>query len=255
VPLNSAVSHDAQQGLFDATFARPGGGGAGERSGVEVADAVEWDRLSATLPVRYSPHIGVVFENPQASSVGAIPWWSAQPGAADGCGMGTGHEMQGAVVKAVVDNGPLARRMLSTSYDSIQPGDVLVDIDGQRVNASKPLALVLEMLAGDEGSPVTLIFRRYASDTSFASHIAQHVVTVFRASSASPPNKSSASTSVSASAFDYAAGRWAAGADRGQQQHVFVPALAPIPAPILVQADLPDRLCASIYHSIQYSKY
>ena len=118
-------------------------------------------------------------------------------------------------------------------------------------------ALVLEMLAGDEGSPVTLIFRRYASDTSFASHIAQHVVTVFRASSASPPNKSSASTSVSASAFDYAAGRWAAGADRGQQQHVFVPALAPIPAPILVQARLTGPfVCQYIsQYSVQYSKY
>ena len=97
----------------------------------------------------------------------------------------------------------------------MQPGDVLVDVNGNDVAASTPeeLSRVLALLAGAPGSPVTMIFRRYgthapashlgmpraagwagrgaAAAAGAAAHIAQHVVTVFRtataASSARPP--------------------------------------------------------------------
>ena len=80
----------------------------------------------------------------------------------------------------------------------VQPGDVLVDVNGHDVAAFTPedLSRVLALLAGDPGSPVTMIFRRYGTGgagagAAAAAHIAQHVVTVFRtataASSARPP--------------------------------------------------------------------
>jgi S1-C subfamily serine protease len=118
--------------------------------------------------VRYSPYVGLVFENPHAAeSPEAEPWWKTQ---------GRGGRRAGAVVKAVVDGGPVALRMKDSPLDTagggcvggrgeegqgfVAPGDVLIDVDGHDVDETVSMSRVLELLAGAPGSPVTLVFRR-----------------------------------------------------------------------------------------------
>ena len=77
------------------------------------AEDQRWNELCAKLPVRYSPHVGLVFDNllPDAS-----PWWAASSRVLEGKSSPdtAGYSSQrpvGAVVKAVVADGPVALRM------------------------------------------------------------------------------------------------------------------------------------------------
>ena len=181
------------------------------------AEDKRWNELCAKLPVRYSPHVGLVFDNllPDAS-----PWWAASSRVLELEGKSSpataGYSSKrpvGAVVKAVVAGGPVALRMaamlpthpgwvggggggggagsaasrnlaLDEGQRVVEPGDVLVDVDGQDVDDSVSLSRVLQLLAGEAGTPVTLMFRRYSPAGGGSTLIARNFLTVFRAPSA-----------------------------------------------------------------------
>ena len=206
------------------------GQGRGAPGGGERADADGWEELSQLLPVRYSPYVGLVFENPTSATTS--PWWKA-PGLASG---GGGMRRCGAVVRAVVAGGPVACRMKESPLSAgsgnsapgdgrrleeegqgfVAPGDVLVDIDGQDVDDTVSVSRLLQMLAGEPGSPVTLVFRRYSAVGAGSTHIAQHVLTVFRASSLPSLGKDSSSAQAQAATAAASADAGAAAGEHGE---------------------------------------
>jgi hypothetical protein len=187
------------------------------------AEDKRWNELCAKLPVRYSPHVGLVFDNLMPDARDASPRWAASSRVLELEGKSspaTAYYSRkrpvGAVVKAVVAGGPVALRMaamppthpgwvggggggvggggagsaasrnlaVDEGQRVVEPGDVLVDVDGQDVDDSVSLSRVLQLLAGEAGTPVTLMFRRYSSAGGGSTLIARNFLTVFRAPSA-----------------------------------------------------------------------
>jgi hypothetical protein len=112
-----------------------------------------------TLPLRYSPYVGLVFENP---TTGATSNCDALGKASrEAC---SGARV-GAVVHSVVEKGVVAQR-IRDAYGGVDederteereegqmihfvaPGDFLVDVDGHRVDASTSLSRIIHLLAG-----------------------------------------------------------------------------------------------------------
>jgi len=116
---------------------------------------------SEALPVRYSPYVGLVFENPAAGaeSVGV----ASQEG--------KGDARVGAVVNSVVEKGIVAWQIVDAPgeelgeesgqvTDFVAPGDLLVAVDDHRVDESTSLSQVIQLLAGKPVSSAPLFCRR-----------------------------------------------------------------------------------------------
>jgi hypothetical protein len=117
-----------------------------------------------TLPLRYSPYVGLVFENPTVATANCDSIGKASREACSGARVG-------AVVHSVVEKGVVAHRiwdayggvdedaeegdeingattLINKLIDFVAPGDFLVDIDGHRVDASTSLSRIIHLLAG-----------------------------------------------------------------------------------------------------------
>jgi hypothetical protein len=120
------------------------------------------------LPLRYSAHVGIAFENRHPANLHTVRESEA--------GYAFGNPRSGAVVQVVVENGALAQRVdehcLSSDGDAppsspsggdarkelnllrpvselVLPGDMLVEIDGCDVDKATPMFRILELLSGE----------------------------------------------------------------------------------------------------------
>jgi len=131
-----------------------------QRSALRDEVMREWENAPPssceTLPLRYSPYVGLVFENPTAGATANC----------DALGIASKEACSGArvgaVVHSVVEKGVIAQRIRNACggvdedaggkegqlINFVAPGDFLVGVDGHRVDASTSLSQIIHLLAG-----------------------------------------------------------------------------------------------------------